>query len=458
MKRKDFYIEWEKSDPYKVIDADHNPNHGNRVRIATDGGAGGGNFVRPFRAAGWGMAFQGHEGSAITAGGVIGGIDQSAFMAEINGLLYALLAAKEAGIAPMVLIDNLGVTTIAKKLKEGRDIPRYSPRAWSWLKRIIYDTQAELHWLPSHMDQADKAERMKWWDTPEGESRKVWLWLNDLADTAATSQAKVNLQNINACNTEWHSKRQWTRLANRRMWSKTAALRHTYPLKYDNQAARSWSEGLGDFVANSHDAKDDIMAGYHDGGSAGCDHSYSQFPTPCVSHGVRSASCVLGDLSGDLSRDGLQAEQLRDDCQGHQRPDKVTINVDMVRVHDDGQGHQRPNKVINNVDTVERNGGTTEEDQKLQGIVIRRQRCEGNTGRMQYGSSKATTSGIPNEDELDSLLNNGQDIERDIVNDAWEELFGEDSLHDTDYLSLCHTGKQNTGADGNIPLHLGGAT
>jgi len=436
MKRKDFYIEWEKSDPYKAIDADHSPNYGNKVRIATDGGAGGGNFVRPFRAAGWGMAFQGYEGSAITAGGVIGGIDQSAFMAEINGLLYALLAAKEAGITPMVLIDNLGVTTIANKLKRGHEIPRYSPRAWSWMQRTIQDTQAELHWLPSHMDQADKAERMKWWDTPEGESRKVWLWLNDAADTAATSQAKVNLQSINACNTEWHSKRQWTRLANRRMWSKTAALRHTYPLKYDNQAVRSWSEGLGDFVANSHEAKDDIMAGYHDGGNTGCDHPYSQFPIPSTSHGERSASCVLGDSSGDLSRNGLQAVQL----------------------HDDHQGHQRLDKVASNIDTVEHNGDTTNDDQKLQGIAIRRHDCEGNTGRMQYGGSGTIISGIPNEDELDDLMNDDQDCERDVVQDAWEELFEEDNLQDTDNLSPCHAGRQNTGTNGKIPSYLGGGT
>jgi len=220
------------------------------------------------------------------------------------------------------------------------------------------------------------------------------------------------------------------------MWSKTAALRHTYPLKYDNQAVRSWSEGLGDYVANTHEIKDDIMAGYHGGGNTGCDLSYPQFPSHCSSHGERSASCVLGGSNGDLSRSGLHTEQL----------------------HEDGQGHQRLDKVVINIDSVEHNGDTTNDDQKLHGFAIRRHECEGITGRMQFGGSRTIYTGIPNEDELDDLMNGDQDPECDVVQDAWEELFEEDNLQSMDNFSLRCASRKKTGTNGSKPSYLGGGT
>ena len=78
-----------------------------RILAGTDGGSDGRGLRR---VAGWGVAVAGSDGEATgTARGVVPGLDQSSWMAELVALVVLLAAAAQEAVDLHVIIDNASV-------------------------------------------------------------------------------------------------------------------------------------------------------------------------------------------------------------------------------------------------------------------------------------------------------------------------------------------------------------
>jgi len=191
------------------------------IQVETDGGATAHHPVKVFnRYAGWGAAvfangsdrslFDDFDGtqdlstlqlkSFRVLGGIVPGLDSSAYAAELWAAIIAVSAAsrlQEQGydVELHIFIDNAAVCKLVKDISHGlRKLPgNYSFQA-AWLAEAASKIHVQSHWVPSHGKSAS-------WTAPTNalaSSGQVRA-LNAAADIPASKNAAQQLRGSKAC-------------------------------------------------------------------------------------------------------------------------------------------------------------------------------------------------------------------------------------------------------------------
>ena len=158
---------------------------GTPILIASDGGVQ--DPTRPrYRAGAFGVAMARRDGSLLSFVRWTCGMDQTSFMAELQGAITVLASAAEAQTPIHLIIDNKAVQRgVAARLRGARPVVQFCGRLW----RIIDGFCEQLplgclcSWVPAHGRHLD-------WDAGRPPATaQAWRALNDAADSVASAEA-----------------------------------------------------------------------------------------------------------------------------------------------------------------------------------------------------------------------------------------------------------------------------
>jgi hypothetical protein len=191
------------------------------IQAATDGGATAHHPVKVFnRYAGWGAAvfangsdksqFDDYDGtqdlssqqllSFKVVGGIVPGLDSSAYAAELWAAIIAVSAASRlqeqgATVQLHLFIDNAAVCKLVRDAGRGlTKLPGQYCFQTAWLAEAARNIQLQSHWVPSHGKSTD-------WTAPisaQASTGQIRA-LNAAADIPASKNAAQQLRSSQAC-------------------------------------------------------------------------------------------------------------------------------------------------------------------------------------------------------------------------------------------------------------------
>ena len=134
------------------------------------------------------------------ARGLVPGLDQSSWMAELVALVVLLQAAAVAGIDLHVVIDNAAVQKGFGLICQGFSVlSEFGFGLWALVEGLVRGRRHSTSWCPSH------SKKRNWRPDRQGQSAAVWRRLNEVADLEASAavsrhgQDKATLrQNLDA--------------------------------------------------------------------------------------------------------------------------------------------------------------------------------------------------------------------------------------------------------------------
>ena len=193
-----------------------------RAVVATDGGAQGRVFRE--RVAAYGVAV-GNK----TWHGRVGGIDQTAYMAELWALYKVVKSIEGLGGEIWIIIDNFAVMSEAEKRRGGYTrLSASCPGLWCKVQQLMDKTPGlRFGWVPSHGKKAGS------WNPPEGHSAEEWRRLNEEADAAVGVTRDRRWLEEEPMRDSWGKAKLRARAALGRMWKGAEALRADYPEEDD---------------------------------------------------------------------------------------------------------------------------------------------------------------------------------------------------------------------------------
>ena len=205
-----------------------------RAVIATDGGAQGKIFRE--RVAAYGVAV-----GMRTWNGRVGGIDQSAYMAELWALYKVLKSIEGLGGEIWIIIDNYAVMDEADRRRRGfKKLSGCCPGLWFKVQQLIDKTLGlRFGWVPSH------GKKMESWKPPDGHCADEWRRLNDAADLAVGVTRDQRWIEEAAMRDSWNNARLRARAALGRLWKGAEAFRADYPEDDDNLGGGKKGGGKG---------------------------------------------------------------------------------------------------------------------------------------------------------------------------------------------------------------------
>ena len=189
-----------------------------RAVIATDGGAQGKIFKE--RVAAYGVAV-----GMRSWNGRVGGIDQSAYMAEVWALYKVLKSIEGLGGEIWIIIDNYAVMDEADRRRRGfKKMSGCCPGLWFEVQQLIDRTLGlRFGWVPSH------GKKMESWKPPDGHCADEWRRLNDAADLAVGVTRDLRWFEETAMRDSWNKARLRARAALGRLWKGAEVLELIIP-------------------------------------------------------------------------------------------------------------------------------------------------------------------------------------------------------------------------------------
>jgi hypothetical protein len=206
-----------------------------RAVVGTDGGAAG--KVADERVAAYGVAVAKKQYY-----GEVGGMDQTAYMAELWALYKVLRSLRQLTGEIWIIIDNWAVCGEARLWQGvGRVKLGNCPRIWAKVQTMIEEMPGlNFGWVPSHGKKQDT------WEAPEGHETEEWRRLNEMADEAAGWARDGRwVREAERRNARALAKRR-ARAALERLWKGAEALRADYPEEdYFDDAGDRYGRGGG---------------------------------------------------------------------------------------------------------------------------------------------------------------------------------------------------------------------